>query len=91
MSGVSSQMGSMQSLDKIITEAKEESRYPKGPNGLYFGFLEESLIDALNENNQWKERTNSIEAIESKLNAALADNKKMEFLPYSTNFLGFMI
>lgn len=44
-------MGSMQMLDKIITEAKEESSYPRGPNGLYFGFLEESLISALNENN----------------------------------------
>ena len=44
----------MQMLDKIITEAKEESRYPKGQNGLYFGFLDESLIEALNENNQWK-------------------------------------
>jgi hypothetical protein len=44
----------MQMLEKIITEAKEESRYPKGQNGLYFGFLEEKLIEALNENNQWK-------------------------------------
>jgi hypothetical protein len=41
----------MQMLDKIINEAKEESRYPQGPNGLYFGFLEEELIEALNENN----------------------------------------
>jgi len=41
----------MQILDRIITEAKEESRYPRSPNGLYFGFLEDGLIDALNENN----------------------------------------
>ena len=54
MNSGGSQIGSMQNLDKIITEAKEESRYPIGPNGLYFGFLEENLIDALNENNQWK-------------------------------------
>jgi hypothetical protein len=47
----------MQVLDKIICEAKEESRYPKSQNGLYFGFLEESLIDALNDNNQWKVTT----------------------------------
>jgi hypothetical protein len=46
-----SQIGSMQMLDKIITEAREESSYPKGPNGLYFGILEENLITALNENN----------------------------------------
>ena len=44
----------MQMMENIIKEAKEESRYPRGPNGLYFGFLEERLIDALNENNQWK-------------------------------------
>lgn len=48
----------MQVLDKIIYEAKEESRYPKAPNGLYFGFLDESFIDALNENNQWKVKLN---------------------------------
>jgi hypothetical protein len=84
-------MGSMQILDKIITEAREESSYPKAPNGLYFGFLDENLIEALNENNQWKERTNSIEAIESKLNMALSVDKKVEFLPYVTHFLGFMI
>lgn len=52
-------------LDKIITEAREESSYPKAPNGLYFGFLDENVINALNENNQWKERTSSIEGIES--------------------------
>lgn len=41
----------MQMLDKIITEAKEESRISQAHNGLIFGFLEEDLIDALNENN----------------------------------------
>ena len=56
MSGGASQIASMQNLDKIIIEAKEESRYPKAPNGLYFGFLDEGLIEALNENNQWKVR-----------------------------------
>jgi hypothetical protein len=44
-------MGSMQMMENILKEAKEESRYPRGPNGLYFGFLEENLINALNENN----------------------------------------
>jgi hypothetical protein len=44
----------MQVLDKIINQAKEESRYPKGQNNLYFGILEENLIESLNENNQWK-------------------------------------
>lgn len=43
-----------QNIDKIINEAKEESRYPMGQNGYYFGFLEEYLIEQLNENNQWK-------------------------------------
>ena len=47
-------MGSMQLMENIIKEGKDESRYPRGPNGLYFGFLEEGLIEALNENNQWK-------------------------------------
>jgi hypothetical protein len=41
----------MQKMDSILKEAKDESRYPRGQNGLYFGFLDESLIDALNENN----------------------------------------
>eukprot|EP00347_Sterkiella_histriomuscorum_P023335 403335038 len=86
-----SQMGSMQVLDKIISQAKEESKYPMGQNGLFFGFLEEHLIEALNENNQWKERTNSIEAIESRLNMILMNEKKVEFMPYSNHFLGFMI
>lgn len=36
-------------------------------NGLVFGFLEEDLVDALNENNQWKDRTNAMEKIESQL------------------------
>jgi hypothetical protein len=44
-------MNKTKDLDKIINEAKEESRYPKAVNNLYFGFLEESLIEALNENN----------------------------------------
>jgi len=38
-------------IENIIKEGKEESRYPRGSNGLYFGFLEEGLIEALNENN----------------------------------------
>jgi hypothetical protein len=38
-------------LDKIINEAKEESRYPKAHNGLYFGFIDDITIDQLNENN----------------------------------------
>jgi len=50
-SAAASQIGSMQMLDKIIIEAREESSYPKAPNGLFFGFLEEDLIEALNENN----------------------------------------
>ena len=44
----------MQLMENIIKEAKEESRYPRAQNGLYFGFLDETLIDNLNENNQWK-------------------------------------
>lgn len=36
-------------------------------NGLVFGFLEEDLVDALNENNQWKDRTNAMEEIEAQL------------------------
>jgi len=44
-------MGSAQMIENIIKESKEESRYPRGPNGLFFGFLEEGIIEALNENN----------------------------------------
>lgn len=36
-------------------------------NGLVFGFLEEELVDSLNENNQWKDRTNAMEQIEAQL------------------------
>lgn len=89
--GNNGQLGAMHMLDKIITEAREESSYPRGPNGLFFGFLEDNLIEALNENNQWKERTSSIEAIESSLNSAIAGDRKVDFIPYATGFLGFMI
>ena len=34
-------------------------------NGLVFGFLDEDTVDALNENNQWKDRTSAMERIES--------------------------
>ena len=33
-------------------------------NDLVFGFLEEEVVEALNENNQWKDRTNAMEKIE---------------------------
>lgn len=33
-------------------------------NDLVFGFLEEEIVEALNENNQWKDRTNAMEKIE---------------------------
>ena len=40
--------------------------YPVDPtNDLVFGFLEEDLVEGLNENNQWKDRTNAMEAIET--------------------------
>ena len=48
------QVSRAKDLDKILYEAKEETRYPKAQNGLIFGFLEEDVIEALNENNQWK-------------------------------------
>lgn len=73
-----------ENLEKILSEAKEESKYPKAQNGLYFGFLEETMINALNENNQYKERTNSIEAIESKLNSILMTDEKLDFMPYAS-------
>jgi hypothetical protein len=49
------------------------------------------LIEDLNENNSWKERSNAIEAMESKLNMALNGDKKVEFMPYATQFLGFIV
>ena len=76
----------------MIYEAKEESRYPRAQNGLFFGFLDEQVLEALNESNQWKDRTSAIEAIDSKFNQILLlTDKKMDFLPYSTQFLGYMI
>jgi len=57
---------------------------------LFFGFLNEALLEDLNENNSWKERSNAIEAMESKLNATLQNEKKVDFLPYATNFIGFI-
>jgi len=36
-------------------------------NGQVFGFLDEELVEALNENNQWKDRTNAMEQIEAQL------------------------
>jgi len=54
--------------------------------------LEESLIEALNENNQWKERTNAMEAIESRVNLLFqSPDSKIDFLPFATQFLGLMI
>lgn len=38
-----------------------------------------------------QERTNAIESIETKLNMLLMNDKKVEFLPYATQFLAFMI
>jgi hypothetical protein len=54
--------------------------------------LKEPQIDALSEKLQWKERTDAIEGIESELNQVLSvTEKKIEFLPFSTAFLGFII
>lgn len=75
-----------------MIEAKRESRYPTAQNELFFSFLNEQQVDALNESNQWKERTNAIEAIENELNLILSStDKKIDFLPFSTPFLGFII
>ena len=35
------------------------------PSGLCFGFIEQELISALDENQPWKERTTSMDEIES--------------------------
>jgi hypothetical protein len=53
--------------------------------------LDETLIDALADTNQWKERTDAAEAIESKLNTILSNERKTEFMPYATHFLGFIV
>ncbi len=75
----------------MIKEAKHESRYPIGQNNLVFGFLDEAIVDQLGENCSWKDRTSAVEAIESRLNTILQSEKKVDFLPYSTSFLGFII
>lgn len=51
----------------------------------------------MHEKNQWKDRCNAIEIVESELNKILqsaATNSrvsKAEFLPYATPFFGFII
>lgn len=56
------------SLQAIKRRNQTSSGLPiDGANGLVFGFLEEDVVESLNENNQWKDRTNAMERIESKL------------------------
>ena len=51
-------IGDKNDLEKITLDAKHDSRYPRGQNGLLFAFLRDELIEALNEKNQWKVSVN---------------------------------
>lgn len=79
--------------DLWIKEAKPEPKYPRFSNGLLFSFLKDEQVETLtDENNEWKERTAIIESIEVELNLVLAtSDRKMDFLPYATPFVGFIL
>ena len=74
----SSQQNMRESSDSASQNTQESSKkkfrsatqggLPIDPqNGLVFGFLDEDVVEALNENNQWKDRTNAMEQIEAQL------------------------
>jgi hypothetical protein len=49
-----------------VARSQTQGGLPIDPaNGLVFGFLNEDTVEALNENNQWKDRTNAMEQIEA--------------------------
>ena len=54
--------------------------FPVDPrNDLVFGFLEEEIVEALNENNQWKDRTNAMEKIEQLFEQLINSGQKSQF------------
>ena len=60
--------------------------------GLVFGFLNSSIIDALEENRPWKERAVAIEQVEQLLSHEFSSSeRKARFAPHATSFLGFII
>ena len=67
-SSVSSMNGQSVNSDDKPKESQgylSKGGFPVDPrNDLVFGFLEEEIVEALNENNQWKDRTNAMEKIE---------------------------
>lgn len=86
-------MGKSNEKDFITKEVKPEPKYPRFSNGLLFSFLKDHLVETLSdENKQWQERAQAAETIESELNIVLAtSDKKMDFLPYATNFIGYIM
>jgi len=66
--------------------------HPRAQNGLLYSFLKDEILANLEEDKQWKERVASIETVEAELHLVLQrSEKKMEFIPYSTAFLGFLV
>lgn len=56
-----------------------------------FGFLPEHLLEALHENNQWKDRTNAMEAVETLVEGLLQSSQKKSFSSENaTEFLSFI-
>jgi hypothetical protein len=55
--------------------------------------LNDETVETLSsEDNQWQKRANSIDQIETELDKVLnSSSKKVDFLPYSTPFLGYII
>lgn len=61
-------------------------------NGLLFGFLQEEILNQLDERRAWQDRTAAIEHIDDKLNVMLSDHgKKSAFLPFIGTFLGMIL
>ena len=63
--------------------------------GLHFGFIEQDLITALDENQPWKERTNAMDEVESLTERLILVEKADQSIrmklceKYAWDFLGF--
>ena len=55
-----------------------------------FGFLSTDTIEALNENNQWKDRTAAMEKIESLLAQQLSSDSESFDEENATEFMAFI-
>jgi hypothetical protein len=70
----------------------QKPKHPKGENGKLYGFLSEDIVQNLDENQQWKERTAAIEYIDEQLNVMMGNSeKKKQFMPYMSQFLSVIL